>query len=235
MELEPGITPWLWAIRGAYTPLVGDWSPEVLVRRVGERDESARFDLPVAEPLPPALVSPPDTGIGVPLPLAWLWVALPRGPAGWLVPLILLAGFIGASLIARRRGSGPPASLPAMRLALAALVVVAGLGIGSRTLAEVANQAPATAAAQPNPIAASADSTTRGHDLYLANCAACHGTTGAGDGLTAAGMLPGPGDLAASVPALTDGELAYVIASGTVATRMPAFSITPSSMTDGTS
>jgi mono/diheme cytochrome c family protein len=28
------------------------------------------------------------------------------------------------------------------------------------------------------------------------------------------------------VPVLTDGELAYLIASGTVATRMPAFSIT---------
>jgi high-affinity iron transporter len=158
--------------------------------------------------------------------LAWLWVALPRGPAGWLVPLTLLAGFIGASILERRRGSRPPASLPAVRLALAALVVVAGLGIGSRSVAEVANRAPATAAAQPNPIAASAASTARGRDVYLANCAACHGTTGAGDGLTAAGLVPGPGDLASSVPTLTDGELAYLIASGTVATRMPAFSIT---------
>jgi copper transport protein len=226
VELDQGATPWLWAIRGAYTPIVGDWSLEVLVRRVGERDESASFDLPIAEPLPPALVSPPDTGIGVPLPLAWLWVALPRGPAGWLVPLTLLAGFVGASILQRRRGSRPPAFLPAVRLGLAALVVVSGLGIGSRSVAEVANQAPATAAAQPNPIAASAASTARGRSLYLANCAACHGTAGAGDGLTAAGLVPGPGDLASGVPMLTDGELAYLIASGTVATRMPAFSIT---------
>jgi copper transport protein len=226
VELDPGATPWLWAGRGAYTPIVGDWSLEVLVRRVGERDEAASFDLPIAEPLPPALASPPDTGIGVPLPLAWLWVALPRGPAGWLVPLTLLAGFVGASILERRRGRRPPASLPAVRLALAALVVVSGLGIGSRSVAEVANQAPATAAAQPNPIAASTASTARGRDLYLANCAACHGTTGAGDGLTAAGLVPGPGNLASSVPARTDGELAYLIASGTVATRMPAFSIT---------
>lgn len=226
VELDPGASPWLWAIRGAYTPIVGEWSLEVLVRRVGERDESAGFDLPIAEPLPPALVSPPDTGIGVPLPLAWLWVALPAGPAGWLVPLTLLAGFIGASIVERRRRGQPPGSFPALRLALAALVVLAGLGIGSRSVAEVANQAPASAAAQRNPIAASPASTARGRDLYLANCAACHGTTGAGDGLTAAGLIPGPGDLASSVPVLTDGELAYLIASGTVATRMPAFSIT---------
>jgi copper transport protein len=226
VELHPGVTPWVWVIRGAYTPVVGDWHLEVLVRRVGERDESASFDLPIAEPLPPALVSAPDTGVGVPLPLAWLWVALPQGPAGWLVPLTLLAGFIGASIVERRRGGGLAGPLPAIRLALAALVVVVGLGIGSRSVAEVANRAPASAAAEPNPIAASAASTARGRDLYLANCAACHGTTGAGDGLMAAGLIPGPVDLASRVPGLTDGELAYLIASGTVATRMPAFSIT---------
>ena len=39
-------------------------------------------------------------------------------------------------------------------------------------------------------------------------------------------MLPGPGDLSASVPALKDAELAYLISAGTVATRMPAFSTT---------
>jgi len=65
-----------------------------------------------------------------------------------------------------------------------------------------------------------------GRDLYLANCAACHGLTGTGDGLTAAGMLPGPGDLRLTVPRRSDGGLAYIISSGTVATGMPAFSAT---------
>ena len=106
------------------------------------------------------------------------------------------------------------------------LAVVSGLGVGSRTVAEVANQAPASAASVTNPIPATNDSIVRGHDIYLANCAACHGVTGAGDGLTAAGMVPGPGDLSSEVRDRTDGELAYLIASGTAATAMPAFSTT---------
>jgi len=224
VELEVGADPWLWEASGAYTPILGNWTLEVVVRRVGERDESAHFDLPVNEPLPPAVVPPPDTGIGVPLPLAWLWAALPRGPAGWLVPIALLVAFGGVSALERMRRA--VTVLPGVRVGLVTLVVISGLGVGSRAAVEVANQAPAAAAAQANPIATSQASVARGHDLYLANCAACHGTTGTGDGVTAAGLLPAPGDLSSSVPSLTDGELAYLIASGTVATRMPAFSIT---------
>lgn len=223
IDLEAGTAPWLWGTNGDYTPIVGDWRLEVLVRRVGERDESASFDLPVSEPLPPAVVPPADTGIGVPLPLAWIWVALPGGSAGWLAPIGLLIAYIGFSIAERRRRSP---LLGWARLALVLLVVVSGVGAASRAAVEVANQAPASAAAVINPLPPSVASSAQGRNLYLANCAACHGITGAGDGVTAAGFLPSPGDLAASVPRLMDGELAYLIASGTVATRMPAFSIT---------
>jgi mono/diheme cytochrome c family protein len=224
--LEPGTAPWLWSTRGAFTPTVGDWSLEVVVRRLGEPDESAMFDLPVAEPLPPAVVPPPDTGIGVPLPLAWLWLALPGGAAGWLVPVTLLAAFAGVSIIGRRIPGAGSSQASLARVTLALLIVVSGVGVGSRAMTEVANATPDSAARATNPVTATASSVSTGRDLYLANCAACHGTTGAGDGLTAADMVPGPGDLSTTVPALTDGELAYRIASGTVATRMPAFSIT---------
>jgi copper transport protein len=226
VDLEPGAAPWIWAARGAYTPIVGDWSLEVLVRRLGERDESASFDLPVAEPLPAAIVPPPDTGVGVPLPLAWLWVALPRGAAGWLLPIGLLVAFLAVSVVARRRHATTGGGMQPLRVTLAALIVLSGIGMGSRAVAEVANEAPAAAASMTNPVEATPASISVGHDLYLANCAACHGVSGSGDGLTAVGLVPGPGDLAVSVPRLTDGELAYRIATGTVATRMPAFSIT---------
>jgi copper transport protein len=226
VELREGREPWLWGTSGAYTPVVGDWTLEVLVRRIAGNIESASFDLPVTEPLPPALVPPPDTGIGVPLPLAWLWVALPSGVIGWLVPIGLLVGVAAVSAVERRRAPAGRGLWPSVRVALVVLAVATGLGVGSRAAAEVANQAPRSSAMAVNPVPTTAESLALGHDLYLANCAACHGITGAGDGLTAAGMLPGPGDLASSVPSLTDGELAYLIASGTVATRMPAFSIT---------
>ena len=225
VDLQEGADPWLWGTTGAYTPVVGDWTLQVLVRRAGEGDESVSFDMTVTEPLSPALVPPPDTGIGVPLPLAWLWVALPAGTAGWLVPLAFLLALASVSAVGRSQATRGK-RLAGIRLMLALLAVVSGLGIGSRAAAELANQPPASAAAAVNPIVATTDSVARGHELYLANCAACHGISGAGDGLTAAGMLPGPGDLSLGVPSRTDGELAYLVASGTVATRMPAFSTT---------
>jgi copper transport protein len=223
IELTAGATPWLWGTDGDYTPIVGEWTLEVLVRRIGERDESATFDLPVSEPLPPAVVPPPDTGVGVPLPLAWIWITLPAGAAGWLVPIGLLVAVIVVAALDR---GGRSPLLRGARVALVALVVVSGVGVESRGVVEAANRAPAGAAAEANPVAPSVASSARGRNLYLANCAACHGTSGAGDGVAAAGFVPGPGELASSVPRLTDGELAYLIASGTVATRMPAFSIT---------
>ena len=223
VELQEGTDPWLWGTRGAHTPVVGDWKLEVIVLRAGQAQESASFDLPVTEALPPATVPPPDTGIGVPLPLAWLWVALPPGAAGWLVPVALLLGLAVVSGLERRRIGASRGAWPAVRVILVVLAVASGVGIGSRAVVEVANQPPASAAGIANPIPAIADSVARGHDLYLANCAACHGIGGAGDGLGGARMLPGPGDLAATVPGRTDGELAYRIAAGTVATRMPAF------------
>lgn len=225
IDLEEGTDPWLWGTSGAYTPVIGDWTFEVLVRRVGERDESVNFDLPVRVPLASAVVPPRDTGIGVPMPLALLWVALPSGTAGWVVPVALLLGVAGVSAFERRRSRVAPTAV-ALRLVLVALAVLTGVGVASRAAAEAASAPPADAAAMQNPIPATADSVSRGRDLYLANCAACHGLTGIGDGLTAAGMLPGPGDLRISVPARSDGALAYVIASGTVATRMPPFSTT---------
>lgn len=224
VDLVQGTEPWLWGASGAFTPVVGDWRLEVLVRRAEEPEESASFDLPVTEPLSPAIVPPPDTGIGVPLPLAWLWVTLPDGPAGWIVPIALLIALAGVSLLERGR---PGASgWTAARLALVVLAVTSGLAVGSRAAVEIANQPPASAASVVNPVAATSDSRSRGHDLYLANCASCHGTTGVGDGVTAADLVPGPGNLSSTVPRLTDGEIAYLIASGTVATRMPAFSTT---------
>lgn len=225
VDLEEGDEPWLWGASGAYTPIVGDWTLEVLVRRVGLLDESVSFDLPVTEPLPPAVVPPPDTGIGVPWPLGLLWVLLPPGPAGWAVPLGLFLGVAGLAAAERQR-RWTNAAANALRLVLVVAAVTTGLAVASRTAADGANAAPPSASAKENPILGSADSVARGHALYLANCAACHGLTGSGDGLTAAGMMPGPGDLRTSVPERNDGSLAYLIATGTVATRMPAFSIT---------
>jgi copper transport protein len=226
VELEEGVEPWLWATSGAYTPIVGDWSLEVLVHRAGEREETAIFDLPVAEPFAPAAVPAPDTGIGVPGPLALIWLTLPAGSGAWLVPIGLLTGLAVVMAVERARKPAGASPLPALRVVLVLLALTTGLAAGSRAAVEIANQPPANAAAATNPIRSSPESVARGQNLYRANCASCHGISGAGDGPMAAEMLPGPGDLSVSAPALKDGELAYRISAGTVATRMPAFSTT---------
>lgn len=220
VQLEPGDVPSLFSAVGAYTPIVGDWQVNVIVRRIGELDESTSFPLTVAEPRPPQAVPPPDIGIGVPRLLMATWGLVPDGIGGWLLVISLLAGGIGAGLAARGRAS------VVLRLARGLLVlatVVIGLVVGSRALVQAVNEPPPTALVQPNPQPATAESVERGRSLYLANCAACHGTGGNGDGPTAqrSGLVLRP--LQRSAAPLSDGSLAYRIAVGTVGSGMPGF------------
>lgn len=223
VELEPGANPALWGTQGAYTPVVGDWDLEVIVRRIGKLDESASFPLTVSEPGAPESIPPPDIGVGVPAPLAAAWRALPRGTGGWLLVTALLAAAVAVGLLSRARPTGPISALGA---GLAAATVIIGLGVGSRAVVEAANQPAAGMAGQTNPIEATDDSVQRGEDLYLANCAACHGGLGDGDGPIAqhTGMVLER--LADRLPDLNDGTIAYRIAAGTVGSGMPPFAST---------
>ncbi|MGH2429205.1 MAG: copper resistance protein CopC, partial [Candidatus Limnocylindria bacterium] len=83
VELETLEAPGLYGVSGAYTPVIGEWSVEVAVRRAGAEDETTTFDVPVIEAPSPRAVPPPDSGVGVPLPLAALWTLLPAGAAAW--------------------------------------------------------------------------------------------------------------------------------------------------------
>ena len=224
IELKPEAPPGLWSTAGAYTPVVGDWKLGVVVRRTGQLDVSATFDLPVQQPLPPQRVPPPDDGIRVPAPVAALWLVLPDGTAGWLVLVaVLLVVVILAAIDRQRQRAGRRRvrwSTP-LRLGLLAILLVAGLGVGSRAIVEAANQP--TGAIAANPIKADLDSAARGSSLYLANCANCHGADGNGNGPTAAGLLPSPGGLRPVVRSSSDGELANMIGHGISGTAMPAF------------
>lgn len=223
VQLEPSAEPGLWGASGAYTPLVGGWQLEVTVRRAGERDETAAFPLEVVLPLPPQRVPPPDTGVGVPSPLALAWSVLPAGGVGWGLVLALLGSSVALAWTARRLRSG---LMGAARLAVLLVAVLVGIGVGSRALVEAANAPPESATALPNPVESSAESVARGRSLYAANCLVCHGPGGRGDGPAAAGMLPPPASLPDRVPAMSDGAIAYRIAVGSAGTRMPAFAAT---------
>ncbi|MDQ2941143.1 MAG: copper resistance protein CopC [Chloroflexota bacterium] len=224
IELAPQPQPGLYAVSGAYTPTVGSWTVDAVVRRAGQRDASVSFVLSVIQPLPPKRVPPPDTGIGVPLPLGAIWALLPAGPLGWLPTVVALLGVAAIALIARRRALST--RWRAGGIVLLLLAITLGIGAGSRAVVDAANAPPAGSAAAVNPVAPDAASVKRGADIYLANCAACHGVNGAGDGPTAAWMFPPPGSLPAAVDSLTTGDLQYRITNGLAGTRMPAFAVT---------
>jgi copper transport protein len=214
----------IWSVQGTYTPKVGDWMLRILVQRPGHL-ESASFPLTVQEPIPPEVVPPPDTGIGVPVVLGILWM-LPDGLPGWLLLCLPLLALALIALFERSRRACPAGRgrlLATARLTLVVLTVVAGLGIGSRSVVGAANQGSSPAA---NPIAANGDSVARGRRIFLANCATCHGTSGSGDGPQAAGMLPAPGAIGPSVSRMSDPQLQYLVTNGLAGTKMPSFATT---------
>jgi putative copper export protein/mono/diheme cytochrome c family protein len=225
VQLNPSPDPSFFGVTGAYTPVVGEWGLDVVVRRkgVGIGDETIHFSVPVREPRPAERVPPADTGIGVPGPLALTWQWLPHGPAGWLLVAVLLAGCIALGLLARRR---PGPGLATARAGLVVITVVIGLSIGSRAVVNAANQVPAAAQAKRNPVDVSEASVEDGLNLYRANCQACHGPDGDGEGPTALqeGLVLEP--LTKVLPGVTDGEIFYRIKVGTVGSGMPGFAST---------
>ncbi|MGH2445002.1 MAG: copper resistance protein CopC [Candidatus Limnocylindria bacterium] len=219
VTLEPDpVLPGLYAASGAYTPVTGIWGLEVTVRRAGERDSSVSFDLPVNPPSAPRLTLPPDTGVGAPPPLALLWSLTPRGPAAWAPVLVLLAILALLSWVARRTRSP---ILAVARVLTLALVLVAGVGAGSRALVAAANAPPSVAVASENPVPADAASVARGELIYRANCASCHGRDGDGDGPVV--LVPRPDPLGPIVAETDEAGLSYRIANGLAGTQMPAF------------
>lgn len=221
VSLAPSADPWLWGSGGEYTPVIGDWELGVDVLLSGAPPETASFRVGVTAITEPELLPAASTGISVPEPLARLWGVLPSGPLGWL----LTAAFALALLAVRIAARTAPWSAAAT-IALATVLLVTGLGVLSRETLRVADLPPASASAVDNPTVATADSFARGHSLFLANCASCHGADGLGDGPAAATLLGEPGDLAAGVRAVSDGALFYRIANGSLGSGMPGFAVT---------
>ncbi len=224
LELARGEIPGLFTMSGANTPVVGDWSLELVIRRAGELDESIAFDLQVVSPATPEPRPPPDTGIGVPGPVAALWSILPGGWAAWLPSLVALIALLA---LWRSPGFGPmPRSIG--RGALVAIIVIGGLGAASRTLVDAANRPPGA----PGVAVAAEGEAAAGEALYRANCASCHGQDGAGAGPIR--TLPRPRHLGEVVASTSDAELSYRIAYGVAGTPMPPFAgqLTPEERAD---
>ncbi len=81
-----------------------------------------------------------------------------------------------------------------------------------------------TAALQGSGASSETDAVAQGRILFLRYCAFCHGPSGRGNGLPAAGMSPPPADLGSyQMRRMSDAQLLVVISGGEKGTAMPAF------------
>jgi predicted CXXCH cytochrome family protein len=77
---------------------------------------------------------------------------------------------------------------------------------------------------QNNPLDANPDAINQGRELFLTQCAACHGIDGGGTTPMGRHLYPRVPDLrAAATQTLTDGEMHYIIENGVQLTGMPAW------------
>lgn len=112
-----------------------------------------------------------------------------------------------------------PKSLIIGTLALASLVC---LGIAQTEKPPASKwEAPADAAAKPNPEAKNPDAPAVGHKLYMRTCVGCHEEDGSGKD-TGAANLRSP-----EVQAQSDGALFWKISNGNTAAGMPSFASLP--------
>lgn len=153
--------------------------------------------------------------------------------------LLLTAGMLpGCTSAPPRPGWGPaPGTPPAMgRYGRGMRMGGPGMMRGPGAMGPVSVQrhrqammggVPAPYGGLSDPLPKTAATLAAGQSLYAANCATCHGTSGAGDGPAAAGLSPAPANLRALAhsPMGRDDYLMWAISAGGTAygTAMPAF------------
>lgn len=109
-------------------------------------------------------------------------------------------------------------SMSRVSASLSALIVLMGLAVSHSLCVDTPAddwKAPRRAAARKNPVPTNAETLAAGKKVYAANCLACHGTTGKGDGPASGALKPKPRDLSdPRVASQTDGELFWKITQG---------------------
>lgn len=143
----------------------------------------------------------------------WRATRLPLGP----VATTLWVGLVVLAVIAVREGRRKEEFKPLL-VSGALLLFFSTWQVGSLF---VAKGYPTEF--QPNPVPRTEEAIALGRELYMANCAMCHGLEGRGDGPLRDEMWPPPSRLTLHVPWHPDGEVYWFITKGVDGTSMPAF------------
>ena len=104
---------------------------------------------------------------------------------------------------------------------IVAMGLQAGAGFTHEAMAPDMWMAPEHMAHLENPIAAEADSITRGKEIFLQNCSACHGENGEGLDAKTIGLETNPPNLKERIKMHPDGDFFWKIQAGRG--EMPSF------------
>ena len=196
-------------LEGAYFGLPGLWTVELELRRATGDDQIVAIQSEVESGFQASPFAA-DRGGALALPLTQMdWNGV---GALWAFVLGGLA-WINRPRIRRVWGprGGDAAFVTGLLGLIVAVVLLTGLHVEpGRTLA--------------NPVQRTAESVERGSVLFAANCASCHGDTGAGDGPLADSLPAPPANFTVHVPFHPDGVLFAWITDGIRGTGMPAWS-----------
>ncbi|MGH2531204.1 MAG: copper resistance protein CopC [Thermomicrobiales bacterium] len=186
---------------GSELSIAGDWSIVAIVRKIGEFQWQDTTAVDIAATAPPSRAPGPawhfDTG----------------GVAGIALIVASVIGFGVAWSAGRNRLRRESAILSGAALALGVVLLL------QSRVDPVEAEAGGVALAAVDEAAI-----VRGEEIYLANCATCHGAAGQGDGPAAAGLNPPPADLTSPLHrAHRPEDLALWVTNGLPGTAMPGF------------
>nr|MBA2452422.1 CopD family protein [Chloroflexia bacterium] len=187
-------TPGRFEASGSELSIVGEWQLEVLLRRPAEIDWRAGATTTIRN-------TPPEERAPDPAPRF-------TGVNGAIWVTVLSVGIVIVVAGMRSSGGRGVAAFGAVLIVLS----LGGLGFTRETPVE------------ENPIQTTDDSVATGQQLFLANCADCHGSEGTGDGPRLAGFDAPNADLtAAHLLDHSEGQLHRWILEGIGGTMMPGF------------
>lgn len=178
---------------GAFFTQPGSWEVQVDIRRREVDDVTALFG-------PGVQGSLADTGTKYDYPLT-------RGSWGVVAAV---GAMLAALLVGIWATQWPHIPSPTPRV----MRVTSGFGLVVGAGMLVVALLPDGGSGTGNPVEATAESITTGRSLFLANCAACHGQTGQGDGPLAETLDVPPADMRQHVPLHKESFLFQVISFG---------------------
>lgn len=206
-----------YSARGGQLSMPGRWRADVRVQRPGGLEEREQYSLVVGQA--PGANRPAFSP-------AYILVLVVRDPDRQqdapinprLASTLAALAAAGAVLNYARRARLRP-GLGRLVPVVAFVLLAFGLALGTATVAEAYRKS------LPNPVPADTASLARGLVMYQANCVACHGVTGRGDGPAGRTLRPRPADFRVHMAAgHTDRQLFDWITRGVEDTAMmPAF------------